>query len=308
MLDWLHNLDLMVIKGLINVAIAFFSGFLIGATEIISTFQYRRKLFTMPSVIIFLSLHGLIGLLAFILLTYQDASYWGNILAAFAAGVSPHVILRSRFSIFRSRDETGAKKLDVGLDLERVFNAWVNFFKNRIDVIFLQDQRKLIDRLIAKYPTTQAMRQEAVKLLYTRQALKQEERTSKLDEIEKIFQDAKDLKDAICLHRLADLIVKMSDFDTLNEILSRETKDQTLDTQDAFLKDHPNFLDQLETWKAVLSDREWQYLNDKILASPLTDKGKAKAAAKFLQTHKKLADVIKKLETQPDALSHSNHG
>jgi len=103
--SWLQNPDPTTIKVLLNLFISFFSGFLIGATEIISTFQYRRKLFRMPSAMVFLSFYGLLGVLAFILLTYQDLSYWDNTLAAFAAGISPHVILRSRFSIICSRND-----------------------------------------------------------------------------------------------------------------------------------------------------------------------------------------------------------
>lgn len=300
MQNWPANFDLQSIKALINLGISFFSGFLIGATEIISTFQYRRKLFRMASVILLLSLYGLLGLTAFLILTYQDAAYWGNTLAALAAGVCPHVILRSRFSILRSRDESGEKKLDLSLDLEKVFNTWVKFFKNRIDVIYLQDQRDLIDRLIRRFPTTQAMRLEATKLLYSRQALEAEDRKSKLADVEAIFEDAKDMADEICLHRLADLIVRVSDFDTLNNRLKpaqeiKQAKVAPSSEEATLLNAHPNLLDRLDEWQSLLSDKEQEYLEQKILSSSLTNIGKARAAAKFLVSRKKLKDVLARL-------------
>jgi len=299
--SWLQNPDPTIIKVLLNLFISFLSGFLIGATEIISTFQYRRKLFRMPSAVVFLSFYGLLGVLAFILLTYQDLSYWDNTLAAFAAGISPHVILRSRFSIIRSRDDKGEKKLDLSLDLEQVFNTWVKFFKNRIDVVYMQDQRKLIDRLVKKYTTTQAMRREVSKLLYSRQAMEPSDRDKKLAEAEKIFQEAEDLNDEVCLHRLANLIVRISDFDTLDAVLSQESEARSQEAGKrapvaAFLEDHPNFMDQMDKWKTLLTEREQQYLNQITQSSTLTDKGKAEAVAKYLTSRKKLNDVISKLE------------
>jgi hypothetical protein len=300
--SWLQNPDPTIIKVLLNLFISFLSGFLIGATEIISTFQYRRKLFRMPSAVVFLSFYGLLGVLAFILLTYQDLSYWDNTLAAFAAGISPHVILRSRFSIIRSRDDKGEKKLDLSLDLEQVFNTWVKFFKNRIDVVYMQDQRKLIDRLVKKYTTTQAMRREVSKLLYSRQAMEPSDRDKKLAEAEKIFQEAEDLNDEVCLHRLANLIVRISDFDTLDAVLSQESEARgrergKQDSVAALLENHPDFMDQMDRWKPLLTEREQQYLDQITQSATLTDKGKAEAVAKYLTSRKKLNDVISKLES-----------
>ncbi len=299
--SWLQNPDPTTIKVLLNLFISFLSGFLIGATEIISTFQYRRKLFRMPSAVVFLSFYGLLGVMAFILLTYQDLSYWENTPAAFAAGISPHVILRSRFSIIRSRDAKGEKKLDLSLDLEQVFNAWVKFFKNRIDVVYMQDQRKLVDRLVKKYTTTQAMRREVSKLLYSRQAMEPDDRNTKLGEAEAIFQEAEDLNDEVCLHRLANLIVRISDFDALDAVLSQEGAAQSREagkrgTVAAFLEDHPRFMNQMERWKTLLTEREQQYLDQITLSATLTDKGKAGAVAKYLASRKKLADVASTLE------------
>ncbi len=287
--NWLQNLDLNTVKAVLNLLISFSSGFLIGATEIISTFQYRRKLFKMPSVIIFLSFYGMLGVFAFILLTYQDPGYWGNTMAAFAAGISPHVVLRSRFSIIRSQDEKGEKKLDLSLDLEKVFNTWVKFFKNRIDVVYLQGQRELIDKLIQKYPKTDDMRREVSKMLYSLRAMEKEDRDAKLAEVEDIFQEAGDINDEICLHRMADLVVRMSDFDALKKDLDQEKK--KLNPVESFLDTHPDFLNKIEKWKVLLTDKEQQYLEQKILSSNMTDKGKAGTAAKFLVSRKKLADV-----------------
>ncbi|MCP4112999.1 MAG: hypothetical protein GY749_46975 [Desulfobacteraceae bacterium] len=226
---------------------------------------------------------------AFVLLTYQDAAYWGNTMAAFAAGISPHVVLRSRFSVIRSQDEKGEKKLDISLDLEKVFNTWVKFFKNRIDVVFMQGRRELIEKLIEKYQTTDAMRREASKLLYSLRAMEKRDRDTKLAEIEVIFQEAGDLKDEVCLHRMADLIVSMSDFDALKKELD-QGKGKS-DPVDLFLKANPNFLDKNEKWKGLLTEKEQQYLDQEILSSGLTDRGKNEAAAKFLVSRKKLADV-----------------
>jgi len=292
--EWLKSLDANTIKAFLNLLISFSSGFLIGATEIISTFQYRKKLFKMPSVYFFLSFYGLLGLVAFVLLTFQDEAHWINPAVAFAAGIGPHVILRSRFTIIRSRDEKGEKKLDLSLDLEKVFTTWEKFFKNRIDVIYAQDQQKLIDRLIQKYPTTQDMRREVSKLLYSLRALEPEDRKTKMTEVEVIFEDAEDLHDEICLHRLAGLIVRMSDFDALDEVLTRDKERQ--DPADAFLKNYPDFLDRIDLWKETLSEKERQYLDEKILSTSMTEKGKSRAAAKFLVSRKKQSDVISFIE------------
>lgn len=290
-------LDWDTIKVFINLIISFSSGFLIGATEIISTFQYRRKLFKMFPVISFLGFYGLLGTLAFLLVSYQDADYLGNTMIAFVTGISPHVILRSRFSIIRSRDETGEKKLDLSLDLEQVFNTWVKFFKNRIDVSFMEDQRRLIDLLIRKYPTTEEMLLEISRRILTLQAMDAKEREEKLKAAGEIFQSAKDLNDENCLRHLAGMIVQISDFDALqNELTGDKPPLPPADDVSMFISTYPDFLNKIDTWKSLLSDKEQRYLEQIILSADLTDKGKAEMAAKFLVSRKKLNNVISKLK------------
>ncbi|WP_124330834.1 hypothetical protein [Desulfonema ishimotonii] len=308
MLKWLQNPEPAVWQAGLNILISFASGFIIGATEIISTFQYRKKLFRTPALRVFLFLYGVMGTTAYILLAIQLPAHWGNPLSAFLAGISPHVLLRSRFSLVRSRDEKGEKKLDVSLDLEKVFNTWVAFIKRRIDVMYLQDRRAVIDRLARKFETSEAMLEEAVKVLYTLQALGDEDRRKMIEEAELIFEGARDIYDRICLHRLADIIVRYSDFDALSESLALEPGNNGIDRKadtvprksadpvDIFLAAHPEFIREIDRWTERLNEDEKSYLVEQILRSTLTDQGRARAAARFLYRRGKLTP----LKTPPE--------
>lgn len=299
-MSWMPVLEWIDLTKGFSLLISFSSGFLIGATEIISTFQYRKKLFKTPSFWIFLILHGFLGSAAFIVIALKNPAYWQNPLIALAAGVAPHVFLRSRFTLLRSRDEKGDKKLDVGLDLEKVYNTWIGFIKSRIDMSSMRDRRKMIDMLINRYSTPRLMRDEVVKMLYTRQAINEKERIDKIAEVDKIYQSAEDIHDEICLYKLANFILDNSDFDKLSENLSTDKilREARADERtppssvENFLKNNPNFLMDIEQYKENLLKEDWAYLHEKIILSDLTAKGKAKAAAKFLYKRGKI--ILKK--------------
>jgi hypothetical protein len=276
--------------------LSFASGFVIGATRIVSTFQYTKRLFKTPSFWVFLFLYGFAGTVTFSILALQNEKYWQSPLIALLAGLIPHLFLHSRFTLLRTRDEEGHKKLDVSLDLEKVFNTWVTFVKNRIDVNSMSEHRKIITGLMRKYPTTISMRNEVVKIIYTLQAIDNEERQKKLQEINEIYQSAEGLRDEICLYRLAILALRYSDFDDLLSGLLKESLEleepseevtprevHSPDPVEGFLKENPNFLQEIGQWREKLTKEEWDYLQKEVIQnSELTDRGKAKAAAKFL--------------------------
>jgi len=72
--------------------------------------------------------------------------------AAILTGLAPQVLLRSRFTLMRSREDDSSKKLDISLDLDKIFNTWIKFIKDRIDKISSQHRRKVIDDLIEQFP------------------------------------------------------------------------------------------------------------------------------------------------------------
>jgi hypothetical protein len=274
---------------LFSLLLSFVSGFVIGATEIISTFQFRKKLLATPSFWLFLILYGSVGTMAFAILSFQYPQYWKDPLSAFLIGLAPHVVLRSRFSLLRSRDENGGRKLDVSLDLEKVFSAWVRFIKGRIDVSSMPERRRVIEALISRHPTIHRMRTEAVKVLYALQTMDETERTTRILEIEDLFESAEDERDEICLYKLADITLRYSDFDALKNSLNGEETppeagaDMTTaeDPVERFLAGHPDFLMEPAVWQDRLTDAEWRYLNEKILDNP-DIRDKPRIAAKFL--------------------------
>lgn len=274
---------------LFSLLLSFVSGFVIGATEIISTFQFRKKLLTTPSFWLFMILYGSVGTVAFAILSFQYPEYWNDPFYAFLIGLAPHVALRSRFSLFRSRDENGGRKLDVSLDLEKVFSAWVRFIKGRIDVSSMPERRRIIEALIVRHPTTHKMRTEAVKVLYALQTMDATERTERIHEIDELFESAQDERDEICLYKLADITLRYSDYDALKRSLgvgkeppaAAAALPAAADPVERFLADHPDFLESLDPWQDRLSDAEWRYLNEKILYNP-DIRDKPRIAAKFL--------------------------
>jgi len=64
-LEWLKAINWLAV---INAFISFSAGLLIGATEIISTFQYRKDLLKMASLWMLLFFYGFMGLIAYALL------------------------------------------------------------------------------------------------------------------------------------------------------------------------------------------------------------------------------------------------
>ncbi len=274
----------------LNLALSFSSGVVIGATEIISTFQYRKKLLKTLSFWGLILLYGFFGLIAFSILALQNPTYWNKPLAALLSGLAPHVILRTRFTLLRSREEKGARKLDVSLDLDRIFNIWVKFIKDRIDVGSAQERRQIIDKLIAAYPSTLLMRNEVIKILYTLEAMDDEERKRRIEDVNQLYQDARDLHDEICLHRMADMALQHSDFDALDNRLALQAiseseespvKAGAIDQIGEFIKKHPDLMDKINDWKARLAAEDWQYLNRNILQNPAIT-NKPRVAVRFL--------------------------
>ncbi len=273
-----------------SLFLSFISGFIIGATEIISTFQFRRKLLATPSFWFFLLLYGCAGTAAFLILATHRPDYWGRPLMALLVGLAPHVLLRSRFSLLRSHDESGGRKLDVSLDLEKVFNTWVKFVKGRIDVSSMPDRRRVIEALIARHPTIDEMRKEVVKILYALQTMDEADRAGMVREAEEIFEAAEDERDELCLYQLADMALRYSDYDALKTSLEMNGPPEaavsvevepTPDPVVRFLEADPDFFKEIHQWKERVSPREWAYLEERIIRNPEL-RNKARVAAKFL--------------------------
>lgn len=123
-LDWLINLTDW--KIILSLFLSFSAGAVIGVTEIISTFQYRKTILSESAGLTFF--YGFAGLTAFILVCLNNPEYWDKPLTGLLTGMASHVILRSRFTLLRSREENGDKKLDVSIDMDNVINKWVKFF------------------------------------------------------------------------------------------------------------------------------------------------------------------------------------
>jgi len=135
------------------------------------------------------------------------------------------------------------------------------------------------------------MRNETLKLIYTLLTISEEEKKTLSEEIESIMGETMDTE--ICLYRLAVLAVDRSDFDTLknhlNSLKTQKAQGQqtTLQKEEQFLKNNPNFLDSINEWENKLTKEEWDYLTSEILQNPEVP-DKARTAARFLVKKSKI--------------------
>ncbi len=283
-MDWLF--DPTTIRTSAALFLSFFSGFFIGATELITIFQYRRSLFKLKSFWGFLFLYGISGTVLFLLVSLQNPEYLQQPLIGLLVGLSFQTLIRSRFTFLRSQNEKGEKPLNIGLDLDQIFRRWETFIKKRIDQQLMPERRKLQEQLVQHFPTTARMKDEMMKRVYTQERLGEQERKIAIKQFENIFKEAVKSDDEIVLHRLADLIIEYSDFDSLQQDLETSLKDTPAPsppmTVQAFLSKHPQLLDSLDQWKDKLTEQEWEFLQKEVQNPNLSFQEKQNLVASLL--------------------------
>jgi hypothetical protein len=159
-------------------------GALIGLAELTSTFEdYPREAIATQWGQYLIWLNSGTAILAFFIARFYTSPDTNIFFLILTAGLGFPAIIRTNFTFAKQFSGDG-KENNLGVNFGWLYEQFQSLCKKQIDVELMTYRRKQVDRLLARYPTTQELYQTALYTIKARATYTKEEENAKLTELQ----------------------------------------------------------------------------------------------------------------------------